>query len=148
MNALLNRRGVELAIGTIVVLAIVVLVMIVVIGFFLTGFGKSGSGIAQISGEGERGASNIKLDFRCLGTPSMSNADCDACAHNYNNVQDATANCKLCTITEAANIRTRQREPVGSKDSSAKCSVFTEPVGCNDPFKAKGCYWGYGGQSE
>src|SRR3989344_2224602 len=67
MNLFSDKRGVELAIGTIVIIAIAVLVVLVLVGYFLGSFGKSGSALSSLSGEGERGISNIKLEQTCIG---------------------------------------------------------------------------------
>jgi len=45
-----NPKGMELAIGTVTILAILLIVLIVVSGFFLSGFGEGGGGIQDILG--------------------------------------------------------------------------------------------------
>ena len=123
MNALLNKRGLEIAIGTVAVIAVVLLVIIVVIGFFLGGFGRAGSAITDISGEGEEGASNLSLEFKCLGTVRMTNNGCAS----LNNAGQSSPLCSGATV-----------------NTGATCSSINEPSICNDVKKAKGCYWGFG----
>ena len=91
MRILKNKRGLELAIGTVAVIAMGLLVIIVVIGFFLGGFGRAGGGIAQISEQGESGASNLTLKFMCLAT---SSGDADECGLLRNATEcDAKTGC-------------------------------------------------------
>ena len=44
---MLNKKGMELAIGTVTIIAIVLVVLLVVSSFFLGGFGRAGGGIAS-----------------------------------------------------------------------------------------------------
>ena len=53
-----NRKGVSLAIETVVVLIIVFIVLVIVVGFFLGGFQAIGSGILNI-GQDATNESNV-----------------------------------------------------------------------------------------
>ncbi len=75
MNLFSDKRGVELAISTIVIIAIAVLVVLVLVGYFLSSFGRSGSALSQLSGEGEKGISGIKLEQTCIGGSQCSGID-------------------------------------------------------------------------
>ncbi len=123
MNVLLNKRGLEIAIGTVAIIAVVLLVLIVVIGFFLGGFGKSGGGIAQIVGEGEKGAGEIQLEHKCLGAPRASNSYCRGSG-------------ALATLCDSPGQSTG-----AVKATLPACDTFTTSANCNG---IPGCYWGYG----
>lgn len=79
-----NTRGLELAIGSVAIIAVVLLVIIVVVGFFLGGFGRAGGGIAEIGAAGEEGATGLNLGFKCIATPSGDKDTCSA----INNSED------------------------------------------------------------
>lgn len=67
-----NKKGIELAIGTIVVIAIAVLVVLVLVGYFLGTFGKSGQTLAELGEKGGEGVSGLNLSQKCLGGAQCS----------------------------------------------------------------------------
>ena len=87
MNALLNKRGLELAIGTVAVLAIVLIVVLVVVGFFLGGFGRAGGGIIEVGKQGENASGELQLGFKCFAT---SRGDSNTCSQ-IDNATDCNA---------------------------------------------------------
>ena len=125
MNFFVNKRGMELAIGSVAIIAIILLVIIVVVGFFLGGFGRAGTGITQISQQGETGAAGLNLSYKCLGTPRMSNSDCK---------RPSAVGSDFCN------------DKAGTKDAQAisgKCADLEQDA-CEDSGKSRGCYWGFG----
>ena len=113
----------ELAIGSVAIIAIILLVIIVIVSFFLGGFGRASQGLTDISQQGEKGAGELNLEFKCLGTPRMTDAACKA-------LDDKKQTSYLCSGKTA------------KKDG--KCIDFGTADKCNDISKARGCYWGYG----
>ena len=117
-----NKKGVELAIGTLVIISIAVLVVFVLVGYFLGAFGRSGGALSQIIGQGEKGAGGLNVELRCLGNSRMTDKDCAAIGGDSSLCSgsgvDATAKAK------------------------AQCSDITDANECSDFKKAKGCYWG------
>ena len=67
-----NKKGVELAIGTLVIISIAVLVVFVLVGYFLGAFGRSGGALSQIIGQGVKGVSGINLEQSCQGGSQCS----------------------------------------------------------------------------
>ncbi len=112
----------ELAIGTIVVIAIAVLVVLVLVGYFLGSFGKSGSALSGISDQGAKGVGDINVELKCIGSSRMTDKDCAAIGVKTTLCTGGGQNSKVETGTD--------------------CSSITDANECSDYAKAKGCHWG------
>lgn len=64
MKLLFNKRGVELALSTVVIMAILLLVAVIVISFFLGATGKIFGPLSNLLGTG---AENINKSIQQLG---------------------------------------------------------------------------------
>ena len=70
-----NRKGLEMSISTIVVLAIAVVVMIAVVSYFIGGFTESGGTVREISSSADTG---ISWKDKMTGATDIFNKDEDA----------------------------------------------------------------------
>ena len=75
-----NRKGIELALNTVAIIAMVMLVFLVVVEFFMGGFGAGGVHIRSISNETSSQIKELNVNvvkFRCTGTVSLTDDQCD-----------------------------------------------------------------------
>ena len=137
MKTASNRKGLELAINTVTIMALVLIVLIVVAGFFLGGFGKAGGGVSKyISGAEKEVPAELDIpSYKEVGgtcTGTVSAVDCSSCT-SVGTVSgpkcgtSATSNCRKYCDYVATNT-------CGPKD----CSTWdNDKDGCT----AAGCTW-------